>query len=169
MYYSLNVYEMQLVELNCSFLTNLDRLLDQLKYICICNLIITSIVFEIWLKWTSRLRMWPSFPEGGNGDVKSSDWRKWDLAREPNHLRVLTEQANDSWHACFAKRTLPRSVGIKGEHVQTHISFSLRSRDCVPRPYSGGRLSQPGVRSVHSWDGRRSLPGKDTGSPWGEP
>ncbi len=31
------------------------------------------------------------------------------------------------------------------------------------------RLSQPGVRSIHSRDCRRSLPGKDTGSPWGEP
>ncbi len=31
-----------------------------------------------------------------------------------------------------------------------------------------GRLSQPGVISIHSRDGRRSLPGKDTGSPWGE-
>ncbi len=51
-----------------------------------------------------------------------------DLAREPNHLRVLTKQANDCWRACFATRIPPRSTGIKGECVQTHISFSLRSR-----------------------------------------
>ncbi len=39
---------------------------------------------------------------------------------------MLTKQANDSWRACFATRTPP--AGIKGERVQTHISFSLRSR-----------------------------------------
>ncbi len=32
-----------------------------------------------------------------------------------------------------------------------------------------GRLSQPGVRSLHSRDGKRYLPGKDTGWPWGKP
>ncbi len=41
---------------------------------------------------------------------------------------MLTKQANDSWRACFATRTPPRGAGIKGERVQTHISFSLRSR-----------------------------------------
>ncbi len=41
---------------------------------------------------------------------------------------MLTKQANDSWRACFATRTTPRSAGIKGERVQTHISFSLRSQ-----------------------------------------
>ncbi len=46
-------------------------------------------------------------------DVTSSDWHKWDLAREPNHLWVLTKQANDSWHAYFATRTLPCSAGYK--------------------------------------------------------
>ncbi len=51
---------------------------------------------------------------------------------------MLTKQANDSWRACFATRTPPRGAGINGEHVQTHNSFSLRSRDWVPRPYSGG-------------------------------
>ncbi len=29
-------------------------------------------------------------------------------------------------------------VGIKGERVQTHISYSLKTRDFVPQPYSGG-------------------------------
>ncbi len=32
-----------------------------------------------------------------------------------------------------------------------------------------GRLSQPGVRAIHSRDGRRFLPWKDTGPPRGEP
>ncbi len=41
---------------------------------------------------------------------------------------MLTKQANDSWRACFATRTPPRGAGIKGERVQTHNSFSLRSR-----------------------------------------
>ncbi len=41
---------------------------------------------------------------------------------------MLTKQANDSWRACFTPRTPPRSAGIKGEHVQTHISFLLQSR-----------------------------------------
>ncbi len=46
----------------------------------------------------------------------TSVWSRmgWDLAREPYHLRVFTKQANDSWRACFAMRTPPRSVGIKG-------------------------------------------------------
>ncbi len=40
------------------------------------------------LERTSRLRMKPSFPEGGNGDVTSDDRRNWDLARETYLLRV---------------------------------------------------------------------------------
>ncbi len=61
-------------------------------------------------------------------DVTSEWLTNGDLAGEPNHLRVLTKQANDSWRACFATRTPPRGAGIKRERVQTHISFSLRSR-----------------------------------------
>ncbi len=41
---------------------------------------------------------------------------------------MLTKQANGGWRACFATRTPPRGAGIKGERVQTHNSFSLRSR-----------------------------------------
>ncbi len=44
---------------------------------------------------------------------------------------MLTKQANHSWGACFATRTPPRGRGIKGERVQTHNSFSLRSRENV--------------------------------------
>ncbi len=60
-------------------------------------------------------------------------------------------------HACFATRVSPRvfrhahsarGAGIKGERVQTHISFSLRSRDCVPRPYSGGTATMATGRYV---------------------
>ncbi len=40
--------------------------------------------------------------------------------------------------ACIFHHTHPpRSAGIKGERMQTHTSFSLKSRDCVPRSYSG--------------------------------
>ncbi len=69
-------------------------------------------------------------------------------AGEPNHLRVLTKQANGGWRACFATRTPPNGAGIKGERVQTHNSFSLRSRDCVPRPYSGGTATMATGRYV---------------------
>jgi len=43
MHYSLNLCKMQLVELYVCFF-------DPLQYIFICNFIISSIVFEIWLK-----------------------------------------------------------------------------------------------------------------------
>ncbi len=48
--------------------------------------------------------------------------------RAQSPSRMLTKQDNDSWRACFATRTPPRSTDIKGEHVQTHISFSLWSK-----------------------------------------
>ncbi len=40
------------------------------------------------LQLTSRLRMQPSFPEGGNGDVTSEDRRIGISLRETNPLRV---------------------------------------------------------------------------------
>ncbi len=43
---------------------------------------------------------------------------------------------------------LPRSAGIKGERVQMHNSFSLRSQDCVPRPYSGSTATMATGRYV---------------------
>ncbi len=41
-----------------------------------------------------------------NFSPPTDDWHKWDLAQEPNLLRVLTKQANDSWHACFSSLIL---------------------------------------------------------------
>ncbi len=65
----------------------------------------------------------------------TSVWSRmgWDLAREPYHLRVFTKQANDSWRACFAMRTPPRSVGIKGERMQSEVKcpWSSRASGCV--------------------------------------
>ncbi len=40
---------------------------------------------------------------------------------------MLTEQANDSWRACFATRSPPCGAGIKGEY-KTHNSFLHQSR-----------------------------------------
>ncbi len=51
------------------------------------------------------------------------DWRNWDLAREPNPLRVLTKRANDCWLASFASCTPPRSTAMKGKRVQSHIQL----------------------------------------------
>ncbi len=58
----------------------------------------------------------------------TSEWLTIWISPESPITFVLTKQANDSWRACFATRTPPRGAGIKGERVQTHISFSLRSR-----------------------------------------
>ncbi len=87
----------------------------------------------------------------GTETLRQSDWRNWNLTRDPNHLRVLTKQANYNWHACFALRTLSRSADIKGERVKMHISFLLRSRDVVPRPYSGdtATVATGHLRQVH--------------------
>ncbi len=84
-------------------------------------------------------------------------------AREPNHLWVLTKQANDSWHAYFATRTLPCSAGIKGERMQTHISFSSSEssllRICSQTSLLDPRTGRgPASRSVHQrMTGCRSL------------
>ncbi len=95
---------------------------DSFHYVMIC---MHSWVYSTWsnLQWRNEVPISQS-----RSTLRQSDWHNWDLAREPNHLWVLTKQANDSWHVYFASRTPPHRVGIKGEHVQTHIRFSLRSR-----------------------------------------
>ncbi len=70
---------------------------------------------------------------------------------------MLTKQANDSWRACFVTRTPPRGAGIKGERVQTHISFSLRSRAIAVSRVSA-RQASVGVTARQ----RRSLSSADS-------
>ncbi len=70
---------------------------------------------------------------------------------------MLTKQANDSWRACFATRTPPRGAGIKGERVQTHISFLLRSR-AIAVSRGSARQASVGVTARQ----RRSLSSVDS-------
>ncbi len=67
-------------------------------------------LFRFWKKFTHK-----KIPISQScSTLCQSDWRNWSqLAREPNSLQVLTKQANDSWHACFASWAPPPHHGFK--------------------------------------------------------
>ncbi len=94
-------------------------------------------VFRFWKK-NSHTKKIPI--SQSRSTLCQSDWRNWSqLAQEPNSLRVLTKQANDSWRACFASWAPPPQHGYKRRAVYRHTSafrfgaepFSANLRECL--------------------------------------